>query len=96
MVAGHPQEELVAFDLTGGEVADERAVDLDHVEGDLLQVGEGAEAGAVVVDRDFAAELGEPVGEASGDVVVLDPRRLGDLEGAAARIGFAFVEAAFV
>ena len=66
-------------------VADEGAVDLDQVEGDLLQVVEGAEAGAVVVDRDLAAELGQAVGEAGGRVVVVDPRRLGDLEGAARR-----------
>ena len=32
--------------------------------GMLLQVVEGPEAGAVVVDRDLAAELGEAVGEA--------------------------------
>ena len=56
-------------------VADEGAVDLDQVEGDLLQVVEGAEAGAVVVDRDLAAELGEAVGEAGGRVVVVDLRR---------------------
>ena len=47
-------------------VADEGAVDLDQVEGDPLQVVEGAEAGAVVVDRHLAAELGQPVGEAGG------------------------------
>ena len=57
-------------------VADELAVDLDHVEGQLLQVVEGAEAGAVVVDRDLAAELGEAVGEAAGAVVVVDLRGL--------------------
>jgi len=58
----------------------------------VLQVLEGAEAGAVVVDRDFAAELGEPVGEARRRLQVLDPRGLGDLEGAAGRVGVAFVE----
>ena len=52
--------------VVAGHVADEGAVDLDHVEGDPLQVVEGAEAGAVVVDRDFAAELGQAVGEAGG------------------------------
>ena len=50
--------------VAAGHVADERAVDLDQVEGDPLQVVEGTEAGAVVVDRDLAAELGEAVGEA--------------------------------
>ena len=75
-----------------GEVADEGAVDLDHVEGEALQVLEGAEAGAVVVDRDFAAELGEAVGEARRHLEILDPRRLGDLEGAACRVAVAFVE----
>ncbi len=56
-----------------GHVADEGAVDLDQVEGDALQVVEGAEAGAVVVDRDLAAELGEAVGEAGRGFVVVDP-----------------------
>ena len=77
-----------------GHVADERAVDLDQVEGDALQVVEGAEAGAVVVDRDLTAELGQAVGEAAGGFVVVHTRGLGDLEGAARRIGVAFVEAA--
>ena len=40
--------------------------------GMLLQVVEGAEAGAVVVDRDLAAELGEAVGEAGRRFVVVD------------------------
>ena len=75
-----------------GHVADEGAVDLDQVEGDALQVVEGPEAGAVVVDRDLAAELGDAVGKAGGRFVVVDGRGLGDLEGAARWIGLTFVE----
>ena len=38
-----------------GEPRDERAVDLQRVDGELLQVGERGVAGAEVVDRDAHA-----------------------------------------
>ena len=70
------------------------AVDLDQVEGDALEVVERPEAGAVIVDRDLAAELGEPIREPSGRFVVVDGGGLGQLERAARRVGPAFVQAA--
>jgi hypothetical protein len=39
------------------ELRDERAVDLERVDGELLEVGERGVAGAEVVDRDAHAEL---------------------------------------
>ena len=44
-------------------VADELAVDLEVVERQVLEVVEGAEAGAEVVEREAAAEVGEALGE---------------------------------
>ncbi len=54
----------------------------------------GLKPGPVVVDRDFAAELGQPVGEADRRFVVVDAGGPGDLEGAATGVGVAFVELA--
>ena len=44
-------------------VGDELAVDLEVVEGDVLEVEEAAEAGAEVIEREAATELLEPLGE---------------------------------
>jgi hypothetical protein len=44
-------------------MAHELAVDLQEVERQVLEVVEGAEPGAEVVQREPAAEAGEPVGE---------------------------------
>ena len=44
-------------------VAHELAVDLEEVERQVLEVVERAEAGAEVVEREAAAELGQPRGE---------------------------------
>ena len=66
--------------LRGGDAGDEGAVDLERVDGELAEVGEGAVAGAEVVDRDAHAECLEG-GEAGGGLVdVLHERGLGDLE----------------
>ena len=64
----------------GGAVADELAVDLDEVEGQVLEVVEGAEARAEVVQGEAAAELAELLGEAARGGDVVDRGGLGDLE----------------
>src|SRR5581483_1012931 len=70
----------------GGDPGDEGAVDLEGVDGELAQVGEGAVAGAEVVDRDPDAERLER-DELGGSLVgVAHERRLGDLEGQGRRV----------
>jgi len=68
----------------GAEVADELAVDLEVVEVEELEVGEGREPGAEVVDRQLAAEPPEPHGQSPGAVDVPNRGGLGDLEHQAA------------
>src|SRR5512133_3651281 len=87
-----PDRELVG--VVARQVADEVAVDLDQVEGQVLEVVEGPEPDPVVVDRDRATELRQPVGEGGGRLEVADRRRLGDLEGDRAWEGVAGVEGA--
>ena len=55
-----------------GYAADERAVDLQGVHGELAQVGELAVAGAEIVDRDADPELLEHA-EALGGCLGVDP-----------------------
>ena len=65
----------------GAAVADELAVDLEVVERQVLEVVERAEAGAEVVEREAAAEVGETArrsAAARGMLATAD--RLGDLE----------------
>src|SRR5581483_8736853 len=50
------------------------------VEGEVLEVEEGAEAGTEVVERELAAEAAEPVREAAGVLDVRDQGGLCDLE----------------
>ena len=69
-----------------GERADEVAVDLEVVERQVLQVVEGGEAGAEVVEREAAAEPGQALREGAGLLHVGDRGGLGDLEHEAARI----------
>ena len=64
----------------GGAVAHELAVDLDEVEGQVLEVVEGAEARPEVVQREAAAELAELLGEGARRGDVVDRGGLGDLE----------------
>src|SRR5215813_5211882 len=71
-------EELVVD--VARQVAHERAVDLDDVEGERLQVAERGEAGAEVVDRHAAAEVADGREEARGFVDVGQRRGLGDLD----------------
>ena len=69
-----------AVGLIHGAVADELAVDLEVVEGQVLEVVEGAEAGAEVVEGEVAAQLGQALGELRGRGDVGDRGGLGDLE----------------
>ena len=69
-----------------GEAADELAVDLEVVERQVLEVVEGAEAGAEVVEGEPAAQAAQPLGEAPGPLDVHDRRRLGHLEDEPGRV----------
>ena len=62
------------------QLLDELAVDLEDVERQVLEVVERAEAGAEVVERELAAEVGERCGERAGALDVDDRGGLGDLE----------------
>ena len=63
-----------------GHVGDEGAVDLELVDRQVAQVGEGAVAGAVVVDRDPQAEPAERLEDLAGTLRVDHDHALGDLE----------------
>ena len=62
------------------DAADEVTLDLERVERDVLEIEEGGEAGAEVVEREAAADAAQRVGEAPGLVHVADRGGLGDLE----------------
>ena len=86
--AGDPHDglddELVG--LVAQAARDELAVDLQVVEGQVLEVVERAEARAEVVEREAAAELRQPLGEAARERDVGHGGGLGDLEDQAARV----------
>ena len=52
--------------FAGAAALDELAVDLEEVEGEVFEVVEGAVAGAEVVQREPAAQLGEVADELAG------------------------------
>jgi hypothetical protein len=60
--------------------SDEIAIDLEIVEGQRLEVVEGAEAGTEVVQGELAATGAQALGEGLGFLDVGDRRRLGHLE----------------
>ena len=64
----------------GVDVGDEGAVDLDLVEGKVLQGGERGVAGAIVVHRDLHAPGFQLAHDGEGMVVVLDDARFGDFQ----------------
>ena len=68
--------------VAGGvvEAEDEALVDLQLVGADLLQIGQGRQAGAVVVQGDGDARPGEAAEDAQGDLGIGDHGGLGDLE----------------
>ena len=77
------RDDGVDDELVGGvgqAMGDELAVDLEVVEGQVLQVVEAAEPGAEVVEGEGAAECRQAVGELAGSAEVGDGRGLGDLE----------------
>ena len=63
-----------------GQRPDVRAVDLDVAERQVAQVGEGAEAGPEVIEREPASQRLDVGGESASGLQVLDDRCLGDLE----------------
>ncbi len=69
-----------AVDAAPLEVLHEGAVDLHEVDGEALQIVEGAEAGAEIVEHDGAARFPRRRHQRVGGGQVLDQRRLGDLE----------------
>src|SRR5260221_3122435 len=81
-------EEMAQDDLIVGsvdEVAHERAVDLDDIEGERLEVAQRSEAGAEIVERDAAAEVAHRLNETRRFVEVAQRRRLRDLDDEPAR-----------
>ncbi len=79
-----PHDQLIG--ARGGQAADEVAVDLQVAEGQVLEVLEGAEAGAEVVERHRAAEREHARAEGAGAVHVGDRGGLGDLDHQARRL----------
>ena len=77
-----------------GQAADERAVDLQVAKGQVLEVVEGAEARAEVVERDRAAECLRTGAEGPRALHVGDRSRLGDLEDQARGVDAVAVEPA--
>ena len=73
-------------DVSAGGVLDEFAVDLDVVEWQVLEVVEGAEAGAEVIEREAAAEVAQVLREGLGVGDVGDGGGLGDLEDQVRRV----------
>ena len=70
--------------VVGGGGADEGPIDLDHVDGELVEPGEGGVAGAEVVDRDPNPGCAQ-VRENLDDIALLDhDGALGDLQHQAA------------
>jgi hypothetical protein len=64
----------------GAEATNEVAIDLEIVEGEMLQVEERAEAGAEIVQREPAAPTPQLGGETLRALNVADRGRLGQLE----------------
>src|SRR5665213_3070771 len=75
----------VPFGVTA-DAGDERAVDLQGVDGEALEIGQGGVAGAEVVDRDAHAELLDRDKSPGGLLSVAHQRRLGDLDRQRARL----------
>src|SRR3546814_19154176 len=76
------RQQVVNEDLVlgiGGDVPDEGAVDLHHVDRQRLQMMEGGEARAEIVQRHLAAESPQRRDEPRGLVAVLHRRIHGDL-----------------
>ena len=67
-----------------GQVADENSVDLDGVDLQMLEIGEGGEADAEVVEVDAATELVQRFDHALGVVQVGHRSRFSDFDNQAA------------
>jgi hypothetical protein len=62
------------------DVANERAIDLQHREVQRLQMRERGQAGAEVIEREAAAQLAEPRHQALRMLEIAHRRGLGQLE----------------
>ena len=71
---------IAASPRVGLEVGDERDVDLERVDREVLQVRERRVAGAEVVDRDREAFVAQLVQHLADRVEVVQQARLGHLE----------------
>ena len=88
-VGDHAHERAAASRV---ELADERAVDLDRVDRQLLEVGQGRIPGAEVVDGDLDAESSHGVEFSGGGDEVGQQDGLGDLDSEATWIDAGGVE----
>src|SRR5690242_16019489 len=82
----------LAVDGVVQDLAHERAVDLEEIDGEVLEVTERAQARAEVVEREAAAELAQRLDEAIGLREARHGGGLGDLEADLARIDAALLE----
>src|SRR5258706_15123489 len=74
------------------DLAHEAAVDFEEIDREVLEVAEGGQAGAEIIERELAAEFLEGLDEAVGLREAGDRGGLGDLEADLAGINAAFLE----
>ena len=82
----HGRDQLLVYILTR-QIADEAAVDLDEIQGEVLQIIKGGEADAEVVQGDPAAKRLQGVQDLHGLLHLGDDCGLRHLEGQQGRIG---------
>ena len=63
-----------------GEVLDEAPVDLDPVEGEILQIAERRVTRTEVIQGNADAEIAQPIQDAERGIGILQEARLGNLE----------------
>jgi len=86
--AARQADEMTQEDLVLGalrQIAHERAVDLDDVDGQGLKMAQRGEARTEIVERDAAAEIAQGADEAHRFLDVVQGLGLGDLDQEAAR-----------
>ena len=66
--------------MVGGDFLDERAVDLDLVDGQPLEVAEAGKTGAEIIESNAHPQRLEPVQGVDGLFSVMQQNRLGDLQ----------------
>ena len=85
----------VLVDFVLWQIADEAAVDLQVVDGEVLQFVEGRIADAEIIERQVAADMPKRVSEDLGAIGVRDGGRFGDLEGQMRRVDVILFELLF-